>query len=109
MSHQPVGPAMAPSEAVSRRMIDETAVVLGDRRCGQFYRILRLKAPDLARLAHDLPGAFVMLDVADPAGGLFPLLRRPFTFLDVSDAEGWIDLLYQVVGQGTARMAAWPA
>ena len=67
------------------------------------------------------PGHFVMVKVGGGSvgggsvgGGSGPLLRRPFSVYDVFDAvgsssfsAGGIELLYKVVGEGTAIMGAW--
>lgn len=58
---------------------------------GQY--ILRLAAPDCARSA--TPGTFVHLQCA----GEF-LLRRPLSILRADAAQGWIEVLYKVVGPG---------
>lgn len=67
------------------------------------YRI-RLDAPAIARAIR--PGQFVMVR---PSGGLDPLLGRPFALYDVvEDAGGTpvaVDLVYLVVGRGTAALA----
>jgi dihydroorotate dehydrogenase electron transfer subunit len=78
------------------------------------YRI-RLADPALARDIR--PGQFVMIR---PGPGTDPLLGRPFALYDVardeSGAPAAVDVVYQVVGRGTAaladarpgdRLAAW--
>ncbi|MFZ0610682.1 MAG: dihydroorotate dehydrogenase electron transfer subunit [Desulfobacterales bacterium] len=55
--------------------------------------------------AHAKPGQFVMLRVSD---GIEPLLRRPFSIhklLAAADRIEGIELLYKVVGKGTALLA----
>lgn len=60
--------------------------------------LLTLHAPDLA--AEVRPGQFVNIRVHD---GIDPLLRRPFS---VSRREGeYIEILFNVVGKGTALLA----
>ncbi len=64
------------------------------------YR-LRLDAPDIARAIK--PGQFVMVRTAST---LDPLLGRPFALYDVpADALGMLDVVYLVVGRGTAALA----
>jgi dihydroorotate dehydrogenase electron transfer subunit len=63
--------------------------------------LLRLHSPRIA--AAGLPGQFVHLQCAD---GTDPLLRRPFSFSDIDVASGTYDLLFNVVGRGTAILAA---
>ncbi len=60
--------------------------------------LLRVQAPGCA--AHALPGQFVHLQT-------HPLrpMRRPISIMRASPEAGWIDLLYKVVGEGTALLA----
>ncbi len=69
--------------------------------CGAFegdQYTLRLRAPECA--AHARPGAFVHLQ----CDRLRPL-RRPLSIMRVSIDEGWVDLLYKAVGEGTRLLA----
>jgi dihydroorotate dehydrogenase electron transfer subunit len=63
--------------------------------------LLRLHSPQIARAAE--PGQFVHIQCA---GGSDPLLRRPFSFCNVNVDAGTYDLLFNVVGDGTAILAA---
>lgn len=64
--------------------------------------LLRLELPSLAPRI----GAGQFLHVK-PSGALAPYLRRPFSVYDVPEAPaGAVDLLYAVVGGGTAALAA---
>ncbi len=60
--------------------------------------ILRLRAPKTAR--HALPGSFVHLSV-------HPLrpMRRPISIMRVRPEQGEVELLYKVLGEGTALLA----
>ncbi|MBU0665145.1 MAG: dihydroorotate dehydrogenase electron transfer subunit [Proteobacteria bacterium] len=60
---------------------------------------MTLNAPDIAAAA--IPGQFVMVQTAP---GLDPLLRRPFSIHQVS-SEGFLQILFKVVGRGTERLA----
>ena len=60
---------------------------------------LRIAAPSLTSLA--APGQFVMVRVGT---GSDPLLRRPFSIH--AAARGELEILYKVVGRGTAILAA---
>ena len=61
---------------------------------------MRLSCSDAAQQAR--PGQFIMLQVSEHTD---PLLRRPFS---VCSAQGaFVDILYKVVGKGTAAMASW--
>jgi dihydroorotate dehydrogenase electron transfer subunit len=63
--------------------------------------LLRLRSPRIARAG--LPGQFVHVQVG---GSTDPLLRRPFSFCDINPAAGTYDILFNVVGPGTAILAA---
>lgn len=63
---------------------------------GQY--ILRLHAPKCA--AHAKPGQFAHLQ-CDPE----LLMRRPFSIMLVSQGQGWIDIFYKILGQGTRLLA----
>ena len=69
-----------------------------ERLTGSIFR-LSLRAESIAGAAR--PGQFVMLRVGD---GYDPLLRRPFS-LHQATADGTIQILFKVVGRGTARLA----
>jgi dihydroorotate dehydrogenase electron transfer subunit len=61
---------------------------------------MRLACPDAAQ--HARPGQFIMLQVSEHTD---PLLRRPFSVCSALGA--FVDILYKVVGKGTAAMASW--
>ena len=63
--------------------------------------LLRLRSPRIA--AGALPGQFVHIQCAT---GSDPLLRRPFSFAGLDRAAGTYDIVFNVVGQGTAILAA---
>ena len=63
--------------------------------------LLRLHSPRIARAG--LPGQFVHIQCGE---GTDPLLRRPFSFCDIDATAGTYDILFNVVGQGTAILAA---
>jgi dihydroorotate dehydrogenase electron transfer subunit len=60
--------------------------------------VLRLAAPELAARAR--PGAFVHIR----CDGGIPM-RRPLSILRAHAAEGWIEVLYKVMGQGLAALS----
>jgi len=76
----------------------EDAEVLSQEAYPAEQYVLRLRAPECARLA--LPGSFVHLR-CDP---LLPM-RRPLSIMRVSPEEGWVELLYKAVGEGTRLLA----
>ena len=61
--------------------------------------IFRLKAPKCA--ARALPGSFVhaQCDIELP-------MRRPLSIMRVNSQDGWIDLLFKIVGEGLGLFAA---
>jgi dihydroorotate dehydrogenase electron transfer subunit len=81
-------------------MYDGLVRVAHQEELGAQTHLLTLDAPAIAQETQ--PGQFVMLQSA-PRGG--PLLRRPFSVQRVHD-DGGIEILYKVVGVGTAAMAA---
>ncbi len=76
----------------------ETAELLSHEAHPGDQYIMRLKAPECAATA--LPGQFVHLTV-DP---LLPL-KRPISIMRTSKQDGWIELLYKAVGEGTRLLA----
>jgi dihydroorotate dehydrogenase electron transfer subunit len=85
--------------------VQRDAAVVEHREIARDTFLMRLEAPELA--ARIRPGQFVMLR---PTSGLDPLLGRPFALYEVSrDATGapWaIDVVYLILGRGTARLAS---
>lgn len=73
---------------------------------GESWFLLEARAPELAPRVR--AGQFVQVRVTD---GEDPLIRRPFSVYDVGPEPGdgaeTVQLLYQVVGPGTRRMARW--
>jgi dihydroorotate dehydrogenase electron transfer subunit len=76
----------------------EDAEVLACERFEADQHVIRLQAPKCAAAAR--PGSFVHL-TCDPQ---IPM-RRPLSIMRASPREGWIDILYKVVGQGLAALA----
>jgi dihydroorotate dehydrogenase electron transfer subunit len=76
----------------------EEAAILSHQAFADGQHLLRLQAPECAGRAK--PGNFVHLQ-CDP---LRPL-RRPISLMRASAEEGWVELLYKVVGEGTALLA----
>lgn len=73
--------------------------VLENRPLSNLLWFLRLRAPGLEGA---LPGQFIHVTC-----GADLTLPRPFSILDSHPANQTIDILYQVVGEGTRRMSAW--
>lgn len=60
--------------------------------------VLRLKSPAIARAAQ--PGSFVHVRCAEHLP-----MRRPLSVMRAAADDGWIELLFRVVGRGTAALA----
>ena len=78
-------------------------VLLNEPVAMGLYR-MRLDAPRIARTCR--PAQFVQVQTD---AGLSPFLRRPFSVLRADRSAGWIEILYDVVGAGTRRLAEIPA
>lgn len=76
----------------------EDAGVLAHRAFAGGQFILRLAAPRCAAAA--TPGSFVHLT----CGPDLPM-RRPLSIMRANAAEGWVEVLYKVVGRGLAELA----
>ena len=103
------------------------AIVCSNKQIGQrFYRLgLEFSASGAEAFAEARPGQFAQLDLADaplPPSEAIPedlmdvsrrkiLLRRPFSFTDVTTEGGKsiVDILYRVVGPASLRMTALSA
>ena len=73
------------------------SVTRNDARSAQQF-ILRLNAPECAQ--HAKAGNFLHLQ-CDPQRAM----RRPFSIMRCDPAAGYIEILYKVVGQGSAELA----
>jgi len=60
---------------------------------------MTFNAPEIAREAQ--PGQFVHMRVTE---GIDPLLRRPLSIHRIDRQKGTLEILYRVVGRGTALM-----
>ncbi len=76
----------------------EDAKILEHTAYAGEQHVLKVHAPECAR--HALPGSFVHLTV-DPG---LPM-RRPMSIMRVSAADGWVEMLYKVMGEGTRLLA----
>jgi dihydroorotate dehydrogenase electron transfer subunit len=76
----------------------EDGLILQHTACEAHQHVLRIAAPLTAR--HATPGSFVHLrcDAALP-------MRRPLSIMRASAEAGWIEVLYKVVGAGTAALS----
>lgn len=76
-------------------------IIRSEKLGAGIYRFT-VKVPDIAAEAR--PGQFVMIKVGE---GLDPLLRRPFSVHQVIEG-GLIQILFNVVGKGTAQLSKLP-
>jgi len=90
---------MEPAAAPHRGTIFvEDAAVLAHEHFAADQHVLRLQAPKCAAAA--TPGSFVHLT----CGPEIPM-RRPLSIMRANPREGWIDILYKIVGHGLASLA----
>ncbi len=87
-----------PHPETRNTIFSEDARVLDHQAHPGDQYVLRLRAPETA--IHAQPGSFVHLqcDIELP-------MRRPMSIMRADKQGGWIDILYKVHGQGTARLA----
>ncbi len=79
-------------------IFQEDAKILSHEAFDGQQFIMRLHAPECASRA--VAGQFVHISVH----AMRPL-RRPISIMRVSASEGWVDLLYKVVGEGTQLLS----
>ena len=80
--------------------IAEPARIVAQVSLAEDVRRLTLAAPAVA--AGLQPGQFVHLKITDNCE---PLLRRPFSITATDPAAGTLEIIYRIVGRGTALMA----
>ena len=78
--------------------VEDAAVLSQEEYPGQQY-VIRLHAPRCA--ANARPGSFTHV-CCDPA---LPM-RRPLSIMRASAGDGWIDLLYKVIGDGLRHLSS---
>ncbi len=85
----------------TRMQLDVPSRIVRHQKLNADHFVLTLDCPGVARHAH--AGQFIMLQVRD---GSQPLLRRPMSICRVVPGQpGRIEILYKVVGEGTAYLA----
>jgi dihydroorotate dehydrogenase electron transfer subunit len=77
--------------------LEDAEVLSHQAHPGQQY-VLRVRAPRTAARAQ--PGGFVHLRCAD-----WLPMRRPLSIMRADPREGWVELLYKVVGVGTRELS----
>lgn len=84
----------------SSGLVDEKGRVLSNEHLGCSLYLVKLESP---RIAQSLaPGQFVHTQLPGMEGHI---LRRPFSVYDTQPEEGIIEILYQVVGYGSAHLS----
>ena len=81
-------------------MTQEYGEILLNEPVARNIYLMRLRTPQIARDCR--LAQFVHIRTGP---GLHPYLRRPFSALRADRAEGWIDILYDVIGPGTRQMS----
>lgn len=89
---------------MNSRFFQENAEVLVNERIARNVYLMRLRAPGIARSCRPAQFVQVLTDA-----GRTPYLRRPFSALRVDAEAGWLEIVYDAIGEGTRRMAAAPA
>ncbi|HEX4073274.1 MAG TPA: dihydroorotate dehydrogenase electron transfer subunit [Planctomycetaceae bacterium] len=85
--------------------LQQTVRVVSQRQMARDTYCLRLETPEIA--SRIVPGQFFMVR---PAGGVNPLLGRPFALFDVYGSDGrpeGVEFGYVVVGKLTSLMPQW--
>jgi dihydroorotate dehydrogenase electron transfer subunit len=77
--------------------LEQAGVIAHDAFEGRQF-VLRLRAPKCAAAA--TPGSFIHLN----CGPGIPM-RRPLSIMRAAASEGWIEVLYKIVGHGLAELA----
>lgn len=77
--------------------LEESTILAHERFPGEQF-VIRLSAPKCAARAK--PGSFAHLTVDDDIP-----MRRPLSIMRADPREGWIDILYKIVGPGLAALA----
>ncbi len=86
-----------PSAHRATIFLEDAAVVLNDAFPGDQH-VVRVQAPRIAETA--TPGSFVHVRCDEDLR-----LRRPMSVMRADPDAGWLDMLFKVVGDGTARLA----
>lgn len=81
-------------------ILDRPAPIKSNVQVDERLYIVTLDAPDIARCI--TPGQFVHMLIPGMEGHI---LRRPFSVLDADADSGEVEILYQVVGYGSAHLA----
>lgn len=81
---------------------DSYASVISNKQLFDKLYLMELECPAVAD--NILPGQFVHMEIPDRPTSV---LRRPFSIFDRDAEAGTVEILYQVVGEGTLVMTTW--
>ena len=79
----------------------ESAQVLSNEQTANGVFLMRLEVPGIAAVCRPAHFVQIQTDV-----GLSPFLRRPLSILRSDRTQGWVEVLYDVIGPGTQRLSA---
>lgn len=79
-------------------LYEEQALILSQQVFAGDQVVIRLQAPATAR--HARAGSFVHMQCSPERP-----MRRPFSIMLADAKQGWIDILYKIVGEGTRLLA----
>ena len=82
------------------QFFQENAEVLVNEQIARNVYLMRLRAPRIARACRPAQFVQVLTDACQA-----PYLRRPFSALRVDPEAGWMEIVYDAIGEGTRRMA----
>lgn len=85
-------------------ILDQAAPLKSNMQVDERLYVATLDQPEIAKSLK--PGQFVHMLIPGMEGHI---LRRPFSVLDADADTGEIEILYQVVGFGTAHLSSLPA
>lgn len=89
-------------------MVQEKGRVIAHKRIAADHYLLRLKSPVAAKRARAGQFAHLLCGSNRLDSGIYPFLRRPLSLYDADPKKGTFDVIYKVVGLGTAALAEIP-
>jgi dihydroorotate dehydrogenase electron transfer subunit len=84
-----------------KKIVPQCCRVIENRPLDQAGRYFRLRLEGFAPPRAVYPGQFIHLKVAS---GLDPFFRRAFSISDYDTESGTLEIIYKVLGRGTARL-----
>ncbi|MBN1154557.1 dihydroorotate dehydrogenase electron transfer subunit [candidate division KSB1 bacterium] len=93
---------MTPDQTRNRVSYSHSSEIISSHRLSPDIHRIRFDNPILAN--NTLPGQFINIKVSTTNT---PLWRRPFSLHNVSKEEGWVEILFRVVGIGTKMLSQY--